>query len=238
MSLIEYIILFCSAIIGGLLYFLIRTTNSRFLKLSLTFSGSYLFVISIVLLLPNLYLVGSSEIGYYVLAGFFIQLLLDYFSQGIEHGHIHHHSNTQSGIPVSLMIGLCIHSFLEGMPLASHFNEEHQHDSLLAGIILHHMPVAFALVSILADAGIKKSTVIALLFVFALMTPAGALLNETLYNSDIQNLHISFDKIMGIVIGIFLHISTTILFETGSDHKYNRTKIAVIALGATAALLI
>lgn len=36
---------------------------------------------------------------------------------------------------------------------------------------------------------------------------------------------------MAIVIGIFLHISTTILFESGSDHRFNLYKIVAILTG-------
>ena len=34
-----------------------------------------------------------------------------------------------------------------------------------------------------------------------------------------------------IVIGVFLHISTTILFEASKNHKFNASKLGVIILG-------
>jgi len=37
--------------------------------------------------------------------------------------------------------------------------------------------------------------------------------------------------ITGAVIGVLLHISTTILFEAGENHKYNATKLLMIVLG-------
>jgi len=40
------------------------------------------------------------------------------------------------------------------------------------------------------------------------------------------------------VIGIFLHISTAIMFETGENHKYNLAKIMSMIAGVFLAALI
>jgi hypothetical protein len=40
---------------------------------------------------------------------------------------------------------------------------------------------------------------------------------------------------MGLVAGIFLHVSTTILFENQKDHKFNAEKLAVVLLGTALA---
>jgi hypothetical protein len=45
-------------------------------------------------------------------------------------------------------------------------------------------------------------------------------------------------KIMAIVIGIFLHISTTILFESSSNHRFNFMKMVVIVIGGLAGILL
>src|SRR5256885_638714 len=83
---------------------------------------------------------------------------LQIFSEGIEHGHIHIHKQHQHAFPLALIIGLCVHSFLEGMPLVQKFNDEKTGNSLLAGIILHHIPVAIALMSMLLDSSVKKGS--------------------------------------------------------------------------------
>jgi hypothetical protein len=43
---------------------------------------------------------------------------------------------------------------------------------------------------------------------------------------------------MAFVLGIFLHIATTIVFESASDHKFNLKKIAMIVSGSASAVLI
>jgi zinc and cadmium transporter len=242
MSLLEAIFMFISVLGAGLLFFLFRKSNPVYLKLSLAFTGAYLFAISMTHLMPGVFHSGTANIGYFILAGFFIQLILEYISEGIEHGHIHVHKHQHPTFPLTMMLGLCIHSFLEGMPLSGHFYEnghdhDHGHYSLLTGIILHHLPVAFALTSMLIQSGVTRMAAVVYLSIFAAMAPAGAAFSSMLSMTEMMNISNYFNQIMGVVIGIFLHISTTILFESGSEHRFNLYKLLVILAGAGVALL-
>lgn len=175
--------------------------------------------------------------GLCLLAGFFIQLILDYLSEGIEHGHAHHHSHDGS-IPWGMMVGLCLHAYLEGTPLAHqhHIGHAHAlpdsvHDALLMGIVMHNVPVSIVFMSLLLHGGIKKGKALLLMGVFALMSPLGMLTAEYVeFIAQYQR------QLMAIVIGIFLHISTTILFETGEAHKFNIQKFLAILAGAAIAI--
>ena len=226
-------ILFTSAFISGLAVFFVKRDNANFLKLILSFSGAYLFAITVLHLIPHAYLDGNTKpeiIGLYILGGFIFQLLLEQLSQGIEHGHIHHHG---SAFPLGIMISLCLHAFLEGMPLVSG-----QKNQLVFGIAIHHIPAAFALGSLLLNTAMNKTKISIMLLIFAAMTPLGFLTSKFLSEGEISNLSMHFDKIMAIVIGIFLHISTTILFESGSadHHHFNKKKMAAVFLGLAISL--
>jgi zinc transporter ZupT len=241
MHTLEYLILFGSVVASGMLFFTMRKTNPVYLKLSLAFTGSYLFSISMIHLVPGVFASGGTEIGYYILAGFFLQLVLEYMTGGIEHGHIHIHHGDHGhhhSFPLTMMAGLCVHSFLEGIPLSGGYDGHHHGDQLLTGIVLHHLPVSFALVSMLNGSGVGKGRTILYLVVFAAMAPLGALSGSLLSNMEALEIHAYFDRIMALVIGIFLHISTTILFETSSEHRFNRYKLGVIILGAAAVILL
>jgi zinc transporter ZupT len=213
-----------------------KSPDPKYLKLSLAFTGSYLFSICFVHLIPGVFSGGSLHIGYFILTGFFLQLVLEYFSEGIEHGHIHVHAHRHQSFPVAMMAGLCVHSFLEGMPLSAHIEPGEHHHSLFTGILLHHLPVAFALVSMLVHSGISKSWTLLNLALFALMAPAGAAFSALLGDSTLFQISNWYHEIMGVVIGIFLHISTTILFESSSDHRFNLIKLTTIVIGASVAL--
>ena len=227
-------ILFISAFIAGLTVFFVKRDNTALLKLILSFSGAYLFSITVLHLIPHAYISNSTSpqiIGLYILGGFLFQLILEQFSQGIEHGHIHHHNHTV--FPLGIMISLCLHAFLEGMPLAA----GHQ-SQLVFGIAIHHIPAAFALGSLLINTHLSRAKICFFIFLFAVMTPLGFVTSKGISEGEIGNIAKYFDKIMAIVIGIFLHISTTILFESGSadHHKFNRRKLIAVLLGVVISL--
>jgi zinc and cadmium transporter len=229
-----YFVLFLSVIISGSSVLFINISNSN-LKLILSFSGAYLFAISVLHLIPEIYVSGTPNIGIYILIGFFAQILLEFFSEGIEHGHIHVHKHAGHAFPYAMMAGLSIHSFLEGMPLADMASSAHR--SLLTGIVMHNIPIAIALMTMLLKSHISKQKAIMWLVVFALITPIGTLTSHAIGENIIGNFSVYFDKIMAVVVGIFLHISTTILFESSENHRFNLIKFVVILLGAGFALM-
>lgn len=228
----ELILLFSSAFLGGIAVFLFKGSNAARLKLILSFSGAYLFAITVLHLMPDVYRSGNNQVGLFILGGFLLQILMEQFSEGIEHGHIHKHEHEHYTFPLGVMISLCLHAFLEGMPLASG-----QHRELVFGIALHHIPAAFALGSVLVHARSGKTRTITFLIIFALMSPLGYILSFSIGSGLVGNITSYFDYIMGVVIGIFLHISTTILFESTVDHKFNLKKFIAVLLGVAIALI-
>jgi len=228
----KFVILFLSAFIGGIAIFLVKNDKSQSLKLILSFSGAYLFAITVLHLIPHAY-EGSDahQIGIFILIGFLFQVLLEQFSQGVEHGHIHKHHEGHI-FPFGIMISLCLHAFLEGMPLI-----KDQHNELIFGISLHHIPAAFALASILVQNQFKPASILLFVALFALMAPLGYYFSSLLSSGSIVGTERYFNKIMGVVIGIFLHISTTILFESNADHKINRRKMIAVLMGIGIALI-
>jgi zinc and cadmium transporter len=232
MSLFIILLLSGCAIFGGLAVFFVKKDSNQRLKLILSFSGAYLFAITILHLLPDVYQGDQTHlIGLFILGGFILQILLEQFSQGIEHGHIHLNSHQQS-FPWGIMLSLCLHAFLEGMPLTAKSNQQ-----LVYGIALHHIPAAFALGSVLVGNHIKKTNIILLIIAFAAMSPLGYIFSFALSNGNIQSLGSYYPYIMGVVIGIFLHISTTILFESSVDHKFSMKKTFAVLAGITIALM-
>jgi zinc transporter ZupT len=212
----ELILLFASAFFGGLSVFLFKNDNANRLKLVLSFSGAYLFAITVLHLMPDVYGSGNPQIGLFILGGFLLQILMEQFSEGIEHGHIHKHHHEHSVFPLGIMISLSLHAFLEGMPLAKGEQRE----------------------LVLLQNNSSKNKIISLMSVFALMSPLGYVLSYFIGEGYIGgNINAYFDNIMGVVIGIFLHISTTILFESSVDHKFNLKKFIAVLLGVSIALI-
>jgi zinc transporter ZupT len=220
-----YLVLIASVLVGIIIVYGLKPGNKT-VQLLLSFSGAYLLAISILHLLPEVYAVYNKTIGAYILLGLLLQLVLDFFSKGAEHGHIHVQNN--SIFPWALFIGLSIHAFMEGIPLAHNLHHEH----LLWAIVVHKIPVAIILGTFFVKSSIPKTQAILFLLVFALMSPLGSFIGE---NSQFLLRYKS--EIMAIIIGIFLHISTIILFESSKDHKFNLLKFIAILIGMAVAFL-
>jgi zinc transporter ZupT len=91
--------------------------------------------------------------------------------------------------------------------------------------------------TVLLSANISKTKAIFWLGVFALMSPLGTIFSYVLNVNFVASLGLYYNAIMAVVIGIFLHISTTILFESSDNHKFNMMKFAVIIAGACIAYI-
>ena len=237
------LIAFVSIMFSGAILLAIKIPRNP-MRLLLAFSGAFLFAMSLLHLIPELYESGNANIGIWILAGFLIQLLLEYVSEGIEHGHVHihehdhHKHNHAAKIPFGVVFGLCLHSLLEGMPLGIETGNSKVFPPFLTGIVLHNIPIAIAFMGLLLHLGHSKIKAFLLLGLFALMTPVGMLTSYFIGTQLQGDLQPYFNIVTGIVVGIFLHISTTILFESTENHRFNAMKFISILFGAAVAWLI
>jgi zinc and cadmium transporter len=221
-----YAVLILSVLAGALAVLKFKLGEPRRVKLITAFTGAYLMALTCLHLLPEVFHGADKSalsLGAFILLGFFLQVVLDNFSGGVEHGHAHH---THGSAPIAVMVGLCLHAFLEAMPLG------HAKDSqLLVAIGVHKFPVAIVLLSMLLHNGNSKTRAYVCLAIFCIMAPAGAAIGA------LPALEQYAPQLLAVVIGIFMHVSTTILFESGEEHHYNLQKGAAIALGAGIAAL-
>lgn len=223
--MIPYLLPFLSVILGGGLAVGLQPKKKKNLKLLLAFSGSFLLSMTVVHLLPEIYRASEPAVGLFIMLGILLQIILEYFSQGAEHGHVHGHEPL-THIPWLLLGSLCLHAFLEGLPVS-------QYPELALGISIHHLPIAMILTLFLIHGGLGKMQTLLMMLLFALMTPAGAWL-ATHWPAAAQ--YQSY--VTALVIGILFHISSTIIFESSEGHKFNLAKITVIILGFALAYLI
>lgn len=234
-------LLMASVVIGGLIVTSMhRTKNEQLIKLLLAFSGGFLLSIAFIHFIPELYEVAEINIGLYILIGFLVQLLLEFFSGGIEHGHVHVHK--EALVPIGLVVALCAHSFIEGIPLGNQISgheiatshHHHEDNSLLLGILFHRIPVAIALMTLLTASKVSLKKAWLVLTIFAITAPVGVIFG--MY-SDYLITGLNFNIILAVVVGMFLHISTTIIFETSENHKFNFVKLLTIIGGCALAFL-
>lgn len=222
----QYFLPFLAVVAGVLLVLIFKNKKPKYTKLLLSFSGAFLLALTLFDLLPEVYQhLDAKQTGLFIMLGILFQILLEFFSKGAEHGHVHIHEK-EDGFPWVLFISLCIHSFLEGFPI-------HQHNDMVYGVLIHKIPIAALITTYLVQSKFTKKQIAGFLATFAIMTPLGTLISNTVpFVGD----YLFF--INAIVIGIFFHISTVILFESNENHRFNLSKLIVIALGIFVAYLI
>ena len=215
--------LIASVLIGSILgwYF----SKSKLIpSLLLTFSGAFLLTVTLLEIFPKIYTTDFSlSIGLFILLGVFIQILLEGITKGAEHGHIHKQSNKE--FPKAIFIGLFLHAFIEGIPL--HSDTDHH---LLIAIVIHKIPVALILFTFISELTPKWQNQALFMLVFALASPLGFWFGDFIPVEWLM-------PALAIVAGIFLHISTVIIFESSDNHKLKQRKIISLALGFVLAYL-
>ena len=214
----NYILPLLSVLLGYGLALFLKPKDKKRLKLLLAFSGSFLLSITVINLLPEVYESDDKSVGIFIMLGILFQIVLEFFSKGAEHGHVHGHDKITQ-LPWLLFFSLCLHALLEGFPVG------HHHD-LALGIAIHHLPIAIILTTFFLNAELNKTALFFFMMLFAVMTPLG-----TLISTKIPILNDYYTQITAVVIGILFHISSTIIFESSEGHKFNIAKVTMIVLG-------
>ena len=220
-----YLLPFLAIIIGYIIALLISNKKFEIQQYLLAFSGSFLLSITLFELLPEIFEQPSKQLGVLIMVGILLQIILDFITKGAEHGHVHVNEKSDK-FPWLLFIGLSIHSIIEGFPVV-------ENSEVLWGVVIHKIPIALILTVYFIAVGFSKLKTIIFLILFALMTPLGSYLANTVtILSEFKS------EINAIAVGIFLHVSTTILFESSKNHKFNLMKLSSILIGTIIAYLI
>jgi zinc transporter ZupT len=179
-------------------------------------------------------------IGLCIVLGFCLQLVIDTFSTGIEHGHVHLHSHEcHDHLPHGIIIGLFLHSFLEGLPLCEmREGLSTVNMRIVYGLVVHNIPISIAFALLLKEHKGNNLRSFGFLLLFALMTPLGYFCSLTLQSLGVYGYEQYSRIAFALVIGIFLQISTAILFESSEHHRYNIAKVVMMIMGILLAYII
>ena len=240
-------ILFFSVLSAGMLTFVFKDFFASIKHYVTTVGVAFVLSLICVHILPEIFHNHVSNIGAYILLGFVFQIFLELFSRGVEHGHVHHnHGHANHSINrtlISMFFGLCIHSFIEGIPLFLIENDAVMHGghthSIVANqefskvffwaILGHKVPVSIVLMLFLIQSDLKKRTVLSLFVLFASMSPLGGLVGLELQGVSWVN-HLS-TILLAVTTGMLIHITTLLVFEEYHDQKDKLKNIALIILG-------
>ena len=156
----KYLFPIYAVLIGYVFVYFTKQEKFKSIKLLLAFSGAFLLAITIFVLLPEVYQrLEAKQTGLFIMSGILIQIILEFFSKGAEHGHVHIHKNSKK-FPWVLFLSLCLHAFLEGFPI-------NQHNDMVYGVIIHKIPIAILITMYLVQSGFKRIQILSFLFLFA-----------------------------------------------------------------------
>ncbi len=225
-ALLAVAVLFTTVWIGAAIAWLFAQQRRHLLPGLLAFSGGYILAVTVLHLLPDVYSHNGIEVGWMVLSGLLLQLFLEHFSGGVEHGHVHLHGRMPG---FALSVGLGLHSLFEGMPLGATDGRELP---LLLAIVWHKLPAAMALTAMCMN--YRRRFPWLIVAFFSIASPLGVWLGEVM-----PVLHERAHTLLALVAGSFLHIATTIVFETDpqSAHQVVGMRIAALLLGIGAGAL-
>lgn len=220
----------------------LKLLNEQKMNLLLAFSGSFLLSITFLHLLPETVEDQGHKAGLYILIGFFLQLFIQKFTHGVEHGHHHVHDDHHHAIPLySILTGLGIHALMDGIPLGFNYRMPSTDASLYLAVATHKLPEIIIVATMIKSVKGKGFEGIALLCLFASLTPIASSIASFLGTQ-----YFAISAVIGVIIpivaGAFIHIATTIFFESGTkQHTLTNQKllaiVAGVALGAATLLL-
>lgn len=258
------ILLFFITFLGGSIPLWVKGMNEKGTNYLLAFSGSFLLSITLLHLLPETFEeLGGHKAGLFVLIGFFVQLIIQRITHGMEHGHIHvsadhnhhhhhHHHSTvkedhhhhnhhsrhhqKSQLPLlSILLGLSLHAFMEGLPLGFNYRMQATESALFLAVAAHKLPEAILMTTLVMSLRGKFPALVTILL-FSLITPGAAILADFLGKRYFHMSSIVMWMIP-VVAGAFIHIATTIFFESGTkQHMLTWQKTIAILLGVGAGL--
>lgn len=225
------ILLFTITFIAGYTAMRIRLVDDGKMHLLLAFSGSFLLSITLLHLIPETVEEQGHQAGLYVLLGFFLQLLIQRFTHGVEHGHAHFGHNHHHIPIVSILTGLSIHALMEGLPLGFNYSRPRTDTSLYFAVAIHKLPEIVIAATMIANTFGRKAKGIALLFLFAALTPLASVA-ATYFGIRYFAITNVLSIIIPMVAGAFIHIATTIFYESGTkQHTLTNQKLVAIVLG-------
>ena len=249
---------FFAALLGGVLPSLFKLTHAR-LQVAVSFVAGLMLGLSLLGLLPHAsHQLNSIQLGTAWLLGgflvmFFLQRFLPFHHHDVAEGSPaepcgHTHSLAERSARklnwVGVALGLSLHSVFDGVALAAAVaSTEAGHGALALGtalaVILHKPFGALAITTLMAAGGSPRRSQFVVNAVFALVTPAGALLFFAGAGEFMHTHGAVLGAALAFCAGTFLCIACADLLPELQFHKHDRVKLSLaLLLGIAMAWLI
>ncbi len=152
-----------------------RSWSARSLEFVLAFSAGFLIAVSLGDLVPEAISTGGANASWIILLGF----MLVHLTQHVFVRHFHFGAEThqvEASVGVSALVGLTLHTFIDGVAIATSFAvTSHLGLLVFAAIVLHKLPEGFAISSLFLAAGGSRRAALLAAGALGVATVLGAL---------------------------------------------------------------
>ena len=151
----------------------------RLISLSIAFGAGFMLAVALAEVLPEAFRLGGKNAAAFVLLGY----LLVHLSQHTATEHFHfgeetHHVTQQAG--VAALVGLLLHTFFDGVAIASGFAVSTQLGFLMfLAIMLHKLPEGVTISSIQIAGGTKPNRAVGSAALLGVATVVGVLVTDS-----------------------------------------------------------
>lgn len=166
-------------VLGGLLLTVKRRWERRFLDATLAVGAGFMLAAAVIRMIPAALEGGGEWIPVFILAGYLLvqaseHTLAPHFHFGEE---THHDVMLHRHVSVAAMLGLMVHTFFDGVSIASGFAHSPRLGALVfVAVILHKMPEGFTMASIALASGRRRGAALGAAALIGAATVLGACL--------------------------------------------------------------
>lgn len=177
-------------ILGGLLLTLKSRWERRFLESVLAIGAGFMLAAAVLKMIPVSLKGGGEWIPLLILAGYLIVQASEHtFAPHFHFGEETHHEVMLHGhVSITAMLGLMVHTFFDGVSIASGFAHSTQLGLLVfAAVILHKLPEGFTMASITLSSGRGRGAALGATALIGAATILGAALTGALPSRAIHS---------------------------------------------------
>ena len=181
MSALAYAVIAAAAnVLGAGAVLARRNWSARSLELLIALSAGYMLSVAMVDIIPESIAQGGAGAGITILAGFvLVHLTQHVFVRHFHFGEETHHVSQQ--VSTSALIGLLLHTFVDGVAIASAFLVSREVGLLVfVAIFLHKLPEGLAISSLFLAAGSSRRAALGAAALIGMATVAGVLATDAL----------------------------------------------------------
>ena len=179
-SIVYAVIAALANVVGAVAVTSRRSWSDRSLELLIAFSAGFMISVSLVDIIPEAISTSGMQAGVMILAGF----LLVHLTQHVFVHHFHFGEETHAvsqQVGVAALIGLLLHTFVDGVAITSAFGVSASLGVLVFGaIVLHKLPEGVAIASLFLAAGGSRAMAFGAAALLGGATILGAVLTTVL----------------------------------------------------------